>query len=109
MVALTDRIRRRAEVTAAALGRFGAVRATYVFGSQAEDTAGEWSDIDLAAFMEGVESWNLWERARIIAEVQKEAGYDIEPHLFPARSLANPQPGSFAEYVIEHGVRVDGP
>jgi predicted nucleotidyltransferase len=106
MVALNDRVRRRALAAAAALERRGVVRATYVFGSQAEGRADEWSDIDLAAFMEGVESWDLWQRARIIAQVQKEVGFDIEAHLFPARSLENPQRGSFAEYVIEHGILV---
>ncbi len=106
MVALDDQVRRRALEAASVLGRRGVVRATYVFGSQAEGRADEWSDIDVAAFMEGIDSWGIWQRARIIAQVQKEVGFDIETHLFPARSLKDPQPGSFAEYVIEHGILI---
>lgn len=106
MVTLDDRVRRRALAAAEALGRRGVVRAAYVFGSQVEGRADEWSDIDVAAFMEGIDSWDIWRRARIIAQVQKEVGFEIETHLFPARFLKDPQPGSFAEYVIEHGILI---
>ena len=47
--------------------------------------ANEWSDIDVAAFMEGVASWDLWHWTQIIVQVQKEVGYDIELHYFQPR------------------------
>ena len=106
MVALHPEIARRALATARALSREGTLRALYVFGSHVEGRAHEWSDIDIAAFMEGVESWDLWRRTDVIVRVQQQVGYDVEPHLFPASSLAAPEPGSFEEYVIQHGVRV---
>ena len=109
MVALNAEVRRRAMQTATSLHRRGVVRATFVFGSHAEGRAYEWSDIDVAVFMDDVESWNLWRRTRLMTEIQKEVGFDIEVHLFPASALAAPAPGSFAEYVIQHGVMIGSP
>jgi predicted nucleotidyltransferase len=83
------------------------VVAVYLFGSQAEGTAGPDSDIDFAIFVEGAEGWDMFRRAEFAVAVQREAGDRIEPHVFPASSLDNPEPASFAEYVLEHGMRVD--
>jgi len=82
----------------------GAVRAAYVFGSHVEGRADPRSDIDLAAFVDGVEGWDLARRAKVMAQVMLEVGADVETHLFPASTLANPQRGGFAEYVLQHGV-----
>lgn len=82
------------------------VRAVFLFGSQAEGTAGPDSDIDLGVFVEGAESWHVFNRVEFAVGVQREAGDRLEPHVFPANSLEKPEPGSFAEFVIEHGVRV---
>ncbi len=106
MAAVTPEIESRARAAAQALGRQGIVRALYVFGSQVTGQADRWSDIDLAAFMDGVESWDLWRRTRVIVAVQREAGYDIEPHLFSATQLTGAAAGSFAADVLLHGVRV---
>lgn len=106
MAALDDEVRSRALAAAKALSREGRVLAAYVFGSHTEGRADQWSDIDLAAFMEGVESWDPWRRARVIVKVQKEVGFDIETHIFTASSLNNPEAGSFASNVISHGVRI---
>jgi len=81
--------------------------AVYLFGSQADGTAGPDSDIDLAAFVEREKPMNLPERVELAVSVQREAGDRIELHVFPASSLQNPEPASFAEYVIEHGKRID--
>ncbi|MDD5308668.1 MAG: nucleotidyltransferase domain-containing protein [Deltaproteobacteria bacterium] len=83
------------------------VRAAYIFGSQAEGTADEWSDIDLAAFVEGVESWDIERRALAAVRMQKIAGDDMELHLFPAASLSNPEPASFVAYILRCGARVE--
>ena len=106
MVALNPEIERRALAAAKALRREGVVHAVYVFGSHVEGRAHKWSDIDIAAFMDGVELWDLWRRTDVIVRVQQQVGYDVEPHLFPASSLAAPEAGSFEEYVIQHGVPV---
>ena len=108
-VAVLDaRIRNKALLAADILARAGVVRAAYIFGSYADGHADQWSDIDLAAFVEGVESWDLEKRARIMALVMREAGADVETHLFPASKLATPEPGGFAEYVLQHGVCIQG-
>jgi predicted nucleotidyltransferase len=89
------------------LSHYAPVTAAYLFGSQVEGTADEWSDIDLAIFLEGIESWDLATRARTAALVQKEAGDDIELHFFSARSLRYPEPASFAAYILVHGVPIE--
>lgn len=106
MVALSSEITRRALAAATALSREGVLRAIYVFGSHVDGRADEWSDIDVAAFMEGVEKWDLWRRTDVITRVQKEVGYDVEPHLFPAAALHALEPGSFAAYVVQHGIPI---
>jgi predicted nucleotidyltransferase len=90
------------------LACLGVVRAAYVFGSQVDGTADSSSDIDVAAFMEGIEHWDIRQRATAMALVMEEAGSDVEAHLFPASALANPALGGFAEYVLRHGTRIFG-
>jgi predicted nucleotidyltransferase len=108
MGTLNAKIAARALAAAKILARLGVVRAAYVFGSQVEATPDRWSDIDVAAFMEGVENWDIQQRARAMALVMKEAGSDMEAHLFPASALENPARGGFAEYIIRHGTRILG-
>lgn len=67
----------RALAATKTLARLGVVRAAYVFGSQVEGKADSWSDIDVAAFMEGVEDWDIRKRARAMALVMEEAGSDV--------------------------------
>ena len=96
----------RVKAAAKTLSRIGSVRAVYVFGSQVEGNTDRWSDIDVAAFMEEVENWDIHQRARVMALVMEEAGSDVETHLFPVSALENPGRGSFAEYILQHGVRI---
>jgi len=98
----------RARAAVACLSRFATVTAAYPFGSQVEGRADQWSDIDLAVFVEAVEAWSLPDRAQIAARVQNEAGDDIELHLFPAESLQHHHSASFAAWVLDHGVRLTG-
>jgi predicted nucleotidyltransferase len=106
MVAINADLMKRARETVEALGQQGTVRAAYLFGSHVEGRADQWSDIDIAAFMDGAEDWDIWKRAKISARVQREVGYDIEPHFFSTKALSNPQKGNFAQYVQANGVRV---
>ncbi|MEN6575947.1 MAG: nucleotidyltransferase domain-containing protein [Phycisphaerales bacterium] len=108
MATLDPHIASRALAAAKTLARLGVVRAAYVFGSHVEGTPDVWSDIDVAAFMEGVESWDIRQRARAMALVMEETGSDVEAHLFPASALDNPAPGGFAEYIVQHGTRILG-
>ncbi|HPO17403.1 MAG TPA: nucleotidyltransferase domain-containing protein [Candidatus Hydrogenedentes bacterium] len=106
MAVLNAEIERRALIAVRVLNREGVVRAAYVFGSQVTGYADHWSDIDVAAFMEGVETWDIWRRTQAIVNAQKEAGYDIEPHLFPASILRDAKAGSFAAEILFNGVQI---
>jgi predicted nucleotidyltransferase len=104
MVTISDAIINRSRDALAVLSRFGQIRAAYLFGSQAEGRADRWSDIDIAAFIEGVEDWDIRQRAKTMARVQRECGADIEVHLFAASACDNPPPASFAAFILSHGV-----
>jgi predicted nucleotidyltransferase len=109
MVALAEGIKEKALLAIEILSRLGIVRAAYLFGSQMEGTANEWSDIDIAVFMDGVENWDLPRQVNAMTRVMEEAGDDVEVHLFPAYSLKNPGCGSFAEYILKHGASIPVP
>ena len=106
MALLDAEVRQRALDAARILGRMATVRAAYVFGSRVEGGAHRLSDIDVALFVEGVENWDIRRRARAMAQVQKEAGVDVEAHLFPVSALDQSEPGSFASWVLTHGVEL---
>ena len=104
MADLDDKIKRKALAAAHLLNQMASVQAAYIFGSQVEGQADSWSDIDVAAFMEQVETWDIQQRAQAMTRVQREVGYDLETHLFPARALEQAEAGSFAHYILTHGV-----
>ena len=102
-VEMTDRVLEAIKVVA----QHAPVRAVYIFGSQVQGAADEWSDVDVDAFVEGAEKWDIWERARMAGDAMLQAGHDIELHFFPADKLEHAHPASFAAYVQKHGLRVD--
>ena len=106
MAVLDAEVERRALAAVKVLGHEADVRAAYVFGSHVDGRADRWSDIDVAAFVEGAESWDIWRRTEAIVRVQKEVGFDIEPHLFSAALLDDAEPGSFAADVLRRGIRI---
>jgi predicted nucleotidyltransferase len=107
MAKLNPLIARQAREALKVLKRQARVRAAYVFGSQASGTADKFSDIDIAAFIEGLELWDLRQRARIAVQVQKEAGDEVELHFLPAEALADHLPASLADYILRNGVRIE--
>ena len=107
MAVYDEQIESRTRKAINVVSGFTPVVCVYVFGSQTDGTANEWSDLDVAVFAEGLESKDLHDRARIAAQVQREAGDDVEIHFFPASSYKNPPRASFAEYVLQHGVRLN--
>jgi predicted nucleotidyltransferase len=96
----------RALAAVKVLSGLGVVRAAYLFGSHVEGTPDRWSDIDLAVFMEGVESWDIRQRAQAMALVMEKVGSNVETHLFPVSALDNPPRGGFAQYILRHGTRI---
>jgi predicted nucleotidyltransferase len=99
-------IESRALAAVKVLSGLGAVRAAYLFGSHVEGTPDQWSDIDVGVFMEGVEDWDIHQRTEAMALVMENVGSEVEAHLFPVSSLANPPRGGFAQYILRHGVRI---
>jgi predicted nucleotidyltransferase len=106
MDTLDAQVADRARFAAGVLARLGEVCAAYVFGSHVDGTADAWSDIDVAVFVTGLESWDIRKRATAMAMVMEQAGSDVEAHLFPASALDQPPRGGFAEYVLRHGACV---
>lgn len=90
------------------LNRNVKVVAAYLFGSRVTGKTDQWSDIDLAIFADGIERWDLRDRARAAVQVQKEAGDDVEVHFFPARVLHEKERDSagFAAWILSHGVEI---
>ena len=99
-------IESRARAAVEVLSDLAVVRAAYLFGSHVEGTPDAWSDIDVAVFMEGVERWDIHQRATAMALVMEKVGSDVEAHLFPVLALDKPRRGSFAEYILRHGICV---
>ena len=98
MAKLNPLIARRAQEAVRALRQEAQVRAAYIFGSQIAGTADRLSDIDIAAFIEGLERWDLRQRAQVAVRVQKQAGDEVELHFLPAEALTNPPPASLADF-----------
>ncbi len=99
-------VERRVKQALDALSRHARVKAAYLFGSQVEGNIDEFSDIDVAAFIETRDHWDFRKRAEIAVIIQKEVGDDIDIHFFPAEALTHAEPASFAAYILKHGVPV---
>ena len=107
MATLDDLTKSRMRLALRSLSRHAHPVAAYLFGSRAEGRADKWSDYDLAVFIEGAERWDMPSLARFCAAIQKEAGDDIELHVFSATQANSSEPASFAAYIMNHGVRLD--
>jgi predicted nucleotidyltransferase len=99
-------IENRALAAVKVLSGLGVVHAAYLFGSHVEGTPDQWSDIDVAVFMEGVEQWNIHQHVEAMALVMEKVGSEVETHLFPISDLDNPPRASFAQYILRRGVRI---
>lgn len=80
------------------------LRAAYLFGSQVEGTAREESDIDVAAFLDDLPEWGIEERVMLAIELRRAFGEDMEFHFYRGELAENPEPASFAQYILRHGV-----
>ncbi len=97
----------RAAEAVRVIGQWGPVRAAYLFGSQVQGNADQWSDIDIAVFVEGAEEWDFERLSRACGAAQRRAGLEIEMHVFPASWYEHPPRASFAQYILSHGVPLD--
>ena len=106
MAALSPDIERRALEVVPVLERFGRVRRVYVFGSHVNGQPDEYSDIDIGAFMDFDEAWDFDRTHKLKMAVHNELGWQLEVHLFASTTLTDIPPASFAEYIIENGVKI---
>ena len=108
MARVDEMIETKARKALQVVNRSVTVVAAYLFGSQITGNADRWSDIDLAVFAEGVEAWDLRDRAKAAVQVQKEAGDELEVHFFPASALQEKARDSagFATWILIHGVEI---
>lgn len=106
MAQLNPVIDRKTHIALTVVSRLARITRAYLFGSQVATQADRWSDIDLAVFIEGLEAWDLHDRAQAIAQVQREAGDDVEVHFLPAQTLQEHDPAGFAAWILAHGVEV---
>lgn len=104
---LDDLTKNRVRLALRSLSRRAHPVTAYLFGSHVEGRTDKWSDYDIAVFIEGAERWDMPSLARFCAAIQKEAGDDIELHIFSATQANTPEPVSFAAYIMNHGVRLD--
>jgi len=109
MAGIDRLILERARRAVIALSDEALVVESYVFGSHLTGEPDVWSDIDIAAFLDGAESWDIERRANVSARIQRVVGDDIEIHLFPSSSIDSPVAGSFATYVRRTGLRIEVP
>lgn len=107
MAALSIRVKKKAIESIRIIEQFLPVQKAYLFGSHVEGLPDQWSDIDIAIFSSQVQNWDLEKRVSLISRMQKAVGYDVEIHLFPADVLEQSEGGSFANYIISHGVQLD--
>jgi predicted nucleotidyltransferase len=106
MCAVDSAIESKALAAVKVLSDLGVVRAAYLFGSYVEGTPDQWSDIDVAVFMEGIERWDIHQHVAAMALVMEKVGSEVEAHLFPVSDLDNPPRGGFAKYILHHGIRI---
>ena len=97
----------RARRAVSALTEYASVVDAFLFGSYVEGRADEWSDIDIAVFIEDFDEYTLSRRVKTNSQIHKKEGYDIELHYFPAEALTDAEPASFAAYVIKHGRSIE--
>jgi len=107
MVVVNALIDEKARAAVSVLAQRAHVSAAYLFGSQVEGSTDEWSDIDVAAFVENAEQRDLEWRVAACVEARGQVGDDVELHLFPAESFRNPPRASFAQYILKHGIPLD--
>ncbi len=88
------------------LGSKTNINAVYIFGSQVDGSSDEYSDLDIALFVDNFSKWTLMKQVKTSCRVKEAEGDDIDLHFFDAAELPNPSPACFAGWVVRNGVRV---
>lgn len=106
MAGIDPQVAEKAKAALKVLSRKMEVDRVYLFGSQVEGRADEWSDIDLAVFVDDLDTWSLTDRVGAVVEVQREVGDDLEVHFLPSSSARQQVPASFATWILAHGIEL---
>ncbi len=106
MAIIPNLIKKRAKEAIKVLSERANVKMAYLFGSYVTGNFDEYSDVDVAVFIEDNEKWNLEHRAEMSAEVQSKVGDDIELHYFSSVVLDKLEPSSFASHIVNHGKKL---
>jgi len=101
-----EQVMDKARRAVAALREEVTVDRALVFGSHAEGTAHEWSDIDLAVFTSSLDEVGLDDLLRLNRLAQRAGGPHVELHLFPARRLDPAQSTAFSRQILAAGLTV---
>ena len=88
------------------LGDKTEVVAAYLFGSHVDGNPDEYSDWDIALFVDNYRWWTLMRQVKESCRIKEAEGDDLDLHFFDASELPNPTPASFAGWVVRNGVRV---
>ena len=89
--------------TLAELSRHIEVRRAFLFGSYAQGTADEDSDIDLAVFTPSVDHMTIEAKVGLIARVGMAVREPVELHLFSDRLLSRATTAEFAGFIRQSG------
>lgn len=87
----------------ALLSRATRVEAVVLYGSYANGSPDEWSDIDIAVVSPDFEGVPMWERQRIISRATVDRDSSLSPIGYPSSEYHNPGPHSFLREIIRTG------
>jgi predicted nucleotidyltransferase len=82
------------------------ITAAYLFGSYADDSATDESDIDIAIFSPASGRLSLTEKINLLADIRLSVGAEIELHLFDDSCLAKARPSNLYGLIVSSGRRV---
>lgn len=85
-----------------AIGDTVSLRAVYVFGSVVSDSMHQYSDIDVALFVEGVDQFSYLDLLVRLYRVADGIDPRIEPHVFTLDSPHN----RFVDNIEKTGIRI---
>lgn len=85
------------------LGDAVSIEAVILYGSYANGSPDEWSDIDIAVISPDFEELVMWERQRIISRSTVQRDASLAPIGYPSSEYHNPGPHSFLREIIRTG------
>jgi len=92
--------------TVAEAGKHFPVDAAYLFGSYANGTATDESDIDIALFSSRADEMKPGERGMALGRIRLAVGAEIELHLFSDKSLSQARPSNIFGLILKTGRKI---